>query len=179
MIKPTKIYTDGSSNPHEKRPEYAGRAGWAVVIPISEENVQVFYGHCKPPATNNVGELKGFINALLVTRNLKGLKQIYIDSQYAMKCQTEWRRKWEREGMPEKNRQFIRELWSAWDECMGTVDVRWVKGHSKCEFNDVADEYAKKGRDKDIKTGKLGRVSYRGFETYEDFLKFVNVIAPR
>lgn len=179
MLKPLKVYTDGSSNPHEKREELKGRAGWAVVIPFSPTNIRVFYGHCPPPATNNVGELQGLINALMITRNLKGMKQFYVDSQYAIKCQTEWRRKWERSGMPVKNTQLIRDLWHAYDQSIGTKDIRWVKGHSDSTYNEIADEYAKKGRDKHINSGSMGYVTYRGFSTPEEFLEFVQTVFPR
>ncbi|AUR97734.1 RNase H [Vibrio phage 1.244.A._10N.261.54.C3] len=169
MKRPIKIYTDGSSSPHQKNPD-AQYAGWAICLVF--ENVDyVYYGQLPAPATNNMAEMMALTFALEISSNM--VSQTFTDNQYSIDSLVKWRKKWEQHGLPEKNRELIRRLWQVFDERTATVDIRWIKGHAGFHYNEVADQYAKKGKLGDIKSGQLGRVKYMGFKTPEDFIAFV------
>lgn len=48
--------------------------------------------------TNNVGELLAIKRALEIVRNEPKFVEIYTDSDYSIKCLTEWGDKWEKNG---------------------------------------------------------------------------------
>ncbi|CAL9958228.1 Rnase H [Vibrio phage D528] len=169
MRKPIKVYTDGSSSPHEKDPAKQF-GGWAIVV-VTENKDYVYYGQNPAPATNNIAEMTALACALDITRDV--LAKTFTDNEYAIKSLMEWRTKWESQGMPPKNRDLIRHLWRIFDERTAPVDVKWIKGHVGHYYNEMADQYAKKGKLGDLKSGSLGRVAYKGFKTPENFHDFV------
>lgn len=167
--KPVKIYTDGSSSPHEKDPSKQF-GGWAIVV-VMDDVDYIYYGRNPAPATNNIAEMSALACALDISRDM--LAKTFTDNEYSIKSLIEWRPKWEANGMPVKNRELIRHLWRIYDERTARVEVKWIKGHAGHHYNEVADEYAKKGKVGDIKNGKLGRSVYRGFNSPEEFHDFV------
>ncbi|QZI90490.1 putative ribonuclease H [Vibrio phage 207E48.1] len=167
--RPLKIYTDGASYPHQKDPEQQF-AGWAIVL-VMESVDYVYYGRVPAPASNNVAEMIALTAALAISKGMKA--KTFTDNEYAINSLIKWRSKWERVGLPVTNRQYIRHLWEVYDERTASVEIKWIRGHVGHHYNEVADAYAKKGKENDIKSGKLCRVAYRGFDTPEQFFDFV------
>ncbi|AWY10166.1 RNase H [Vibrio phage VP-1] len=163
LQKPLKIYTDGSSNPHKGK-----AAGWSVVFPF--EKPFIMYGHLAPPSTNIVSETLAVVLALEVSAK-KGMHTIiYADCDFAKKALYEWRRKWERNGYPTKNRELILRLFKAFDE-HPCAEIRWVKGHAGHKYNEMADLYAKYGRDKTLLPNSNATLRY--FEDVPSVDQFV------
>ncbi len=163
---PIKMYTDGSSDNIKKKD-----AGWAFVMNVDSKPI-VFYGHLPPPSTNNIGEMFAVAFGLRISKLLKRYCIIYSDSEYTINSLGKWRMNWETNGMPNKNQELIRMLWRANDE-HGKAELRWVKGHSGNKGNELADEYAGKGRKKDLVNmdGKyIKLISFNDMQEAEDYL---------
>lgn len=97
--------------------------------------------------TNNMGELMAVLDLLRQTRGLADDLTVLCDSQYAIKCCTEWlpgwkRRGWKKaDGKPVLNQELLRELDH---ELAGRqVRFRWVKGHAGHPLNEKADDRAR------------------------------------
>lgn len=96
--------------------------------------------------TNNMGELMAVLDLLRQTRGVTDLT-ILCDSQYAIKCCTEWlpgwkRRGWKKaDGKPVLNQDLLKEL----DKELAGRSPRfqWVKGHAGHAMNEKADELAR------------------------------------
>lgn len=102
--------------------------------------------------SNNVAELKGFINAL--THALKeplDIVHVITDSKYVVVGTQEWLMKWKQndwvknDGEPVSNK----DLWSKIDELLDQcnkqhmlVRITWIKGHVGFLGNDLSDSYA-------------------------------------
>lgn len=163
MQKPLKIYTDGSSQPHKGK-----TAGWATVFVFDVPFVM--HGYIEPPSTNIVSETLAVIYALEVSA-LKNIHTIiYADCNFAKNALYEWRKGWERNGFPTKNRALIMRLFEAFDN-HPMAEIRWIKGHAGHKYNEIADIYAKYGRDKTILPTKKFVVNY--FDSVEASDKFV------
>ena len=73
---------------------------------------------------------------------------IQADSQYAIKCSSEWVAGWKRKGWrtaaggPVQNLALIQSIEAAIAERPGPVTFVWVRGHRGDEFNERADELA-------------------------------------
>ena len=96
--------------------------------------------------TNNMGELMAVLDLLRQTRGVTDLT-ILCDSQYAIKCCTEWlpgwkRRGWKKaDGKPVLNQDLLKELDK---ELTGRAPrFQWVKGHAGDAMNEKADELAR------------------------------------
>lgn len=141
-------YTDGSSS--GMKAGQVKRAGWAFVIPDFMGKTYIRYGHI-PNGTNNLGELTGPLYLLHLFHKKKewGL-EIISDSQYVIKSVTEWRRKWHLanyEGV--KNLNLLIPLFDYYDAHENTK-FQWVKGHAGNTYNEMADDYAGKGKNQII-----------------------------
>lgn len=73
---------------------------------------------------------------------------IQADSQYAIKCSSEWVHSWKRKGWrtaaggPVQNLALIQSIDSEIAQRPGAVSFVWVRGHRGDEFNERADELA-------------------------------------
>src|SRR4051794_28062176 len=73
---------------------------------------------------------------------------IQADSQYAIKCSSEWIHGWRRKGWrtasggPVQNLELIRAIDEAISSRPGGVEFVWVRGHRGDQFNERADELA-------------------------------------
>jgi ribonuclease HI len=80
---------------------------------------------------------------------------VYSDSNYAIKCVTEWFQGWERRGWTTaggkkvvENRDLVEdvlEVIRCREECGSRTKFEWVKGHAGDVGNSGADELAVKG----------------------------------
>lgn len=131
------VSTDGSClrNP-------GGAIGWAWV---NHEGPSASGGDRS--GTNQIAELRALLEAL---RAHPGPDPLLIesDSQYAIKCASEWLPGWKRKGWktaagaPVKNLDLVRDIDREISERKGPVRFRWVRGHVGNHFNEVADKLA-------------------------------------
>ena len=97
--------------------------------------------------TNQVAELMAVLEAI---RSHPGDQPLVIqaDSQYAIKCSSEWVAGWKRKGWrtagggPVQNLALIQSIDAAIAERAGAGSFVWVRGHRGDEFNERADELA-------------------------------------
>lgn len=137
------FYTDGSFS--------MGSAGFAVVNITTGE---VLYGPVEGDKTSQRAELTAILYALIWAEDDGKSCEIRTDSEYSMKTLTEYVPSWIRRfgeeprrwrtagGEPVKNLDLITEILQTTTK----YTIRHVRGHSGNEFNEVADTYAKKGR---------------------------------
>jgi len=134
-----KIYTDGacSGNP--------GKGGWGVVI--LDNNKEILLNGGDQLTTNNKMELTAAIKALEYFRIKKDLI-IYTDSKYVKDGIESWIINWKKNGWKTSTKKIVKnkELWIQLDNLINKHNVtwKWVKGHSGFEFNEKADELARK-----------------------------------
>ena len=131
------VSTDGSClrNP-------GGAIGWAWA---NHDGSSASGGH--PAGTNQIAELMAVLEAI---RSHPGDQPLVIqaDSQYAIKCSSDWVAGWKRKGWrtagggPVQNLALIQSIEAAIAERPGAVTFVWVRGHQGDEFNERADELA-------------------------------------
>ncbi|MDR2703461.1 MAG: ribonuclease HI [Cellulomonadaceae bacterium] len=132
------VSTDGSclKNP-------GGAIGWAWVDHSGRR--------CDPggaaSGTNQSAELQAILEALKAHPGAEPL-MIESDSQYAIRCATEWLPGWKRKGWrtasggPVQNLALIQTIDAEITQRPGPVRFRWVRGHVGNVFNERADELA-------------------------------------
>lgn len=146
---PIVVYTDGSSLGNGRTNAVAG--------------VGVYFGPRDPRniseplrgerQTNQRAELTAVARAL-DNVPIDRSAEIVTDSNYAIKCLTEWFQKWEKTawrnsvGKPVENRDLIEPIIARIRErdcCKAKTTFRWVKGHANDPGNSAADELAVQG----------------------------------
>ena len=133
------IYTDGacSGNP--------GKGGWGVVI--LDNNKEILLNGGDQLTTNNKMELTAAIKALEYFKIKKDLI-IYTDSKYVKDGIESWIKNWKKNGWKTSTKKIVKnkELWIQLDNLINkhNVNWKWVKGHAGLEFNEKADELARK-----------------------------------
>ena len=133
------IYTDGacSGNP--------GRGGCGVVILFNKKEILLNGGD--QLTTNNKMELTAAIKALEYFKDKKDLI-IYTDSKYVKDGIELWIKNWKKNGWKTSTKKIVKnkELWIQLDNLINkhNVNWKWVKGHAGLEFNEKADELARK-----------------------------------
>ena len=131
------VSTDGSClrNP-------GGAIGWAW---INHDGTSASGGASS--GTNQVAELTALLRAIEAHPGAQPLR-IESDSQYAIKCASEWVTGWKRKGWrtaaggPVQNLALIQSIDQAIAERAGPVTFVWVRGHQGDQFNERADELA-------------------------------------
>ncbi|MBY4127128.1 ribonuclease HI [Rhodococcus fascians] len=131
------VSTDGSClrNP-------GGAIGWAWVNHTGPSN-----SGGEPSGTNQVAELRALLEAVLAHSGPEPLL-IESDSQYAIKCASEWLAGWKRKGWktasgtPVRNLELVQNIERAITDREGPVRFRWVRGHVGNHFNEAADALA-------------------------------------
>ncbi len=134
------IYTDGacSGNP--------GVGGWGVVI---LENIRepIFLNGGEKNTTNNRMEITAAINAITYFKNKQNL-EIYTDSKYLKNGIESWISKWKINGWKTASKKPVKnkDLWIKLDNIIKNHNIKWnwVKGHANNEFNEKADQLARK-----------------------------------
>jgi ribonuclease HI len=132
------VSTDGSClrNP-------GGAIGWAWV----DHDGGRFDSGGAASGTNQIAELTAVLNAVGAHPGDEPLL-IESDSQYAIRCSSEWLDGWKRKGWrtasggPVKNLGLVQAIDAAITGRGGPVRFRWVRGHVGNPFNERADELA-------------------------------------
>ena len=136
------IYTDGScrGNP--------GPGGWGALLMFDGHEREIWGGEAA--TTNNRMELQAAIEALEALKRPCHV-ELHTDSQYVRNGITQWLSLWKARGWRTMTKGAVKneDLWRRLDEARlrHEVDWRWVRGHAGHEFNERADQLAKRGRD--------------------------------
>eukprot|EP01056_Protomagalhaensia_sp_Gyna25_P002572 Protomagalhaensia_sp_Gyna_25__2571@NODE_245_length_4207_cov_27_040547_g188_i0_p3_GENE_NODE_245_length_4207_cov_27_040547_g188_i0NODE_245_length_4207_cov_27_040547_g188_i0_p3_ORF_typecomplete_len262_score24_16RNase_H/PF00075_24/3_2e03RNase_H/PF00075_24/5e45RVT_3/PF13456_6/7_5e03RVT_3/PF13456_6/1_9e08Cauli_VI/PF01693_16/0_00032NOP5NT/PF08156_13/0_0022_NODE_245_length_4207_cov_27_040547_g188_i033604145 len=139
------VYTDGACSRNGQK---GAKAGWGVWFGPNDKR------NCcgaTTPATNQRAELQGILEALRVLQHVPCRVVVHSDSNYAMKCVSEWISQWKRNGWMNSGRQPVanQDLIKQVDALLGTMGTRvtfqFIKGHSGDTGNDAADELARRG----------------------------------
>lgn len=131
------VSTDGSClrNP-------GGAIGWAWV---NHEGPTKCGGESS--GTNQIAELRALFEAVVAHPGDEPLL-IESDSQYAIKCASEWLPSWKRKGWKTasggavKNLELVQSIDRAISDRVGPVRFRWVRGHVGNHYNEIADKLA-------------------------------------
>ncbi|EMD38043.1 hypothetical protein CERSUDRAFT_82283 [Gelatoporia subvermispora B] len=141
------VYTDGACGGNGQRGSKAGIGVW-----WGRNDTRNLSERCPGDQTNNRAELIAIVRALETAPEKPLL--IKTDSQYSIKCLTEWLQGWERKnwknskGEPVKNAPLIRyasALRKVRQRNGNDVEVEYVKGHAGHEGNEGADRLAVAG----------------------------------
>lgn len=138
-----EIYTDGAckGNP--------GAGGWGALLRFNGNERELCGGESN--TTNNRMELLAVIKALsALSRPCQVV--VYTDSQYVQKGISEWIHGWNARGWKTVAKTPVKnaDLWQLLDAERNRhlyVEWRWIKGHAGHEFNERADQLAKRGVD--------------------------------
>lgn len=137
-----EIYTDGSCHPNP------GRGGWAMVVYEGGREAHTETGH-EQQTTNNRMEFEAILAALIHLNGRAGI--VYSDSEYCIKCITQWCKKWQRNGWRMgknggggeiKNLDLIQSCLAE----LGKAKLQWVRGHNGNAGNERADVLARDAR---------------------------------
>ena len=135
-----EIYTDGacSGNP--------GLGGWGAIILI-HKNEPIYINGGSLNTTNNQMELKAAIEALKYLSKSNSIN-LFTDSKYVKDGIESWITNWKKNGWKTSTKKIVKnkELWMQLDNLINKHNVtwKWVKGHAGFEFNEKADELARK-----------------------------------
>lgn len=137
------IYTDGacSGNP--------GKGGWAWVLHYNDQFKarSGFDLH----TTNNQMEMMAVIQALKFAAEMNLSVTLFTDSVYVKNGLLEWVKNWKKRNWltadkkPVKNKELWMQLDLLFTQCnknQEQVLIEWVKGHSCCVGNNIADMIA-------------------------------------
>ncbi|MET0198939.1 ribonuclease H family protein [Rhodococcoides fascians] len=144
------VSTDGSClrNP-------GGAIGWAWVNHTGPSN-----SGGEASGTNQIAELRALLEAILAHPGDEPML-IESDSQYAIKCASEWLPGWKRKGWktaggsPVRNLELVQSIDRAIADRSGPVRFRWVRGHVGNHFNEAADALAGEAA-RAVASGKAG-----------------------
>lgn len=138
-------YTDGGcrGNP--------GPGAWAFVLINAGRGTALERTGGEPLTTNNRMELLGAIEALRALKR-PGLRvRLHSDSQYVIKCVTEWIDGWKRRGWKKKEGELKNvDLLQEIDRlaALHTIDWQWVRGHAGNRGNERVDLLANEAMDR-------------------------------
>jgi ribonuclease HI len=135
------IYTDGGCEPNP------GEAGSGLALYHKGQLIELWYGLYHPQGTNNTAELNALYQALLLAKTKldAGHKvQIFSDSQYSIKCISEWAYGWKAKGWSRKggeiaNLDIIKLAHGVFDELKDSLALEHVAAHVGIEGNELAD----------------------------------------
>ena len=135
------IYTDGGCEPNP------GKAGSGMAIYRKGELSELWYGLFNPNGTNNTAELNALHQALLAAKKVLEAGQtvqIMSDSQYSIKCVSEWAYGWKAKGWTRKtgeiaNLEIIKQAHELYDAMKSQLVIQHVAAHIGIEGNELAD----------------------------------------
>ena len=136
------LWTDGSAEPNP------GPGGFAVIEVRDGVGKPVILG--REAKSSNI-RMEGWALIAAMRRALAAGEscEIHTDSEFWVKVLKEWAPSWKANGWkkksgPIKNLEIVQELYELY--CKVNVKLVWVKGHVGTEFNEMADEWAKRAR---------------------------------
>ncbi|CEM02071.1 unnamed protein product [Vitrella brassicaformis CCMP3155] len=143
-----EVYSDGAC---ENNGKPNAMAGWGVWFGQGDD--KNCCGRMYGKQTNQRAELFAAVKALELCRDSRGLPvRLFTDSQYTIKCVSEWIQRWRSNGWknankdPVSNQDLVKTLDALIRERngfgMSMLEMVHVKGHSGNEGNDKADELA-------------------------------------
>ncbi|WP_240643963.1 ribonuclease H family protein [Antribacter gilvus] len=138
MVAVIIVSTEGSClrNP-------GGAIGWAWI----DHDGGRFDSGGAATGTNQVAELTALLHAIQAHPGAEPLL-VESDSQYAIRCASEWVAGWKRKGWrtasgePVKNLELVQSIERAIADREGPVRFHWVRGHVGNPFNERADQLA-------------------------------------
>ena len=134
------IYTDGacSGNP--------GIGGWGVVI-LDKTGQSILLSGGEQKTTNNRMELTAAINAISYFNEKQDL-EIFTDSKYLKDGIESWIHKWKLNNWKTASKKPVKnkDLWLKLNDQISKHNIKWnwVKGHSENQYNEQADNLARK-----------------------------------
>lgn len=160
------IYTDGCARTLHSAGKKEYHAGWGFwgYEESNKEKLLEGYGPIGLDGTNNQGELRAAIEAVIIAANL-GCKKLnlFVDSMYVKDGCTNYIKGWARNGWKTKtgdnvkNQQYWKDYVQAEklaEKSGMSITFIKVKGHSGNEGNDKADEIALKGAELSFARGE-------------------------
>ena len=143
-METVEIFTDGAcrGNP--------GRGGWGVLLRVGTVEKKLCGGEAH--TTNNRMELQAAIEGLQALTRACSV-DLTTDSQYVRQGITQWMHNWKKRHWRTASGQAVKnvDLWKALEAQVARHQVRWhwVKGHSGHRENEIADQLANEGLEKD------------------------------
>lgn len=139
--KGIRIYCDGGCSHHG--------AGSGVIVYIDDKKPLKYYGGYNPKGTNNTAELTALKEAIIKALDIhtSGVVDIMSDSRYSIDSITNWSYSWKKNGWTKrkgeiKNVELIQSIHELYHSNKSILRISWVKGHSKIEGNELADQMA-------------------------------------
>lgn len=151
-----RLWTDGSAIPNP------GKGGFAVI----EGGKPVLLG-AENPSTNIRMEGLAICAAIEYAQGEK--VEIWTDSEFWVNVINKWMRGWKERGWKKsngtiRNLDIVKKLDSLCENNL--VEVKWVRGHSGIEMNEMADVWANKAREK-MADGLEGEFVVKNIEEFE------------
>lgn len=136
------IYCDGActGNP--------GESGSGIAYYNKNKSPILYYGGYVENGTNNIAELQALKKSLeLAIKSSSNKVLICSDSKYAIESVTKWSYGWSKSGWRKKtgdikNLELIKDTHILYDSIKNKVTIKWVRGHSGIEGNELADRMA-------------------------------------
>lgn len=134
-----QIWTDGSANNGT-----GDKGGYGIVI--VNGSTKYYSGGRYVNTTSARMELLGIIKGLEKCK-LGERVVVYCDNQYAVNClQKRWIFRWEKQGWRNRrNGDLLVRLLSQYHRLNKQVTLKWIRGHSGNEHNELADALAHRG----------------------------------
>ena len=152
-----------------------GAGGWSFIFIQDNQPIEIQYGGA-PKTTNQEMELYSILAALRHFCSMgchNTVIEIYSDSAYSINIYTKWIKNWEKnnwtrsKGEPIINLSIIKETWRLIKEIQNHFKTKivWtkVKGHNNIKYNEMADEYAVKGKKESEKNNLIVDYKNDGF----------------
>ncbi len=163
------VFSDGGclKNP-------GGGAGSGLAIYRYGRLDQLWYGLYLPCGTNNIAELNGLYQALIVAKKslADGLScQILTDSNYSLQAVTLWAKNWKKNAWQTKtgavkNKALVEQCFNLYTALNEQVKVQHVAAHVNIEGNELADRMATLA----MTRKEVEFVRYTDYDSVEDVL---------
>lgn len=136
-----EIYTDGATRGNGKKD---AEGGFGVVVYQDGKIINAYSKMCVG-TTNNREELKAIIWAIQNYGHLTPI--VYSDSSYSVNTFNQWMNSWKAKGWVKSDKKIpenldLIKLYDIIKSNGKKIDLRYIKGHSGFEGNELADKLA-------------------------------------